>query len=119
MFLLYINDINKASTILQLILFADGTNAFLSHKDADCLVDILNTELKKLSIWLGARRLSLNIKKKKTKFIVFKPSQKRSSVNIQLLTNGFKVDQVKETVFLGVMLDENLNWKSEISYVAN
>ena len=30
-----------------------------------------------------------------------------------------KLDQVKETVFLGVMLNENLNWKSEISYVAN
>ena len=43
-FLLYINDINNASTILHLILFADNTNAFLSHKDADCLVDILNTE---------------------------------------------------------------------------
>ena len=56
---------------------------------------------------------------KKTKFIVFKPSQKRSSVNIQLLINGHKLDQVKETVFLGVMLDENLNWKSEISNVAS
>ena len=47
-FLLYINDINNASTTLQLILFADDTNAFLSHKDADCLVDILNTELNQL-----------------------------------------------------------------------
>ena len=116
-FLLYINDINNASSILQLILFADDTNAFLSHKDTDCLVDILNNELNRLSIWLGANRLSLNIKK--TKFMVFKPSQKRSSVKIQLLINGHKLDQVKETIFLGVMLDENLNWKSEISHVAN
>ena len=50
-FLLYIND--KNNSYLQLILFADDTNAFLSHKDADCLVDILNTELNKLSTWLG------------------------------------------------------------------
>ena len=56
---------------------------------------------------------------KKTKFIVFKPSQKRSSVNIQLLINGHKLDQIKETVFLREMLDENLNWKSEISCEAN
>ena len=40
-FWLYINDVNNASTILQLILLADDTNAFLSHKDADCLVDIV------------------------------------------------------------------------------
>ena len=62
-FLLYINDINNASKILQLILFADDTNVFLSHKDADCLANILNTELNKLSIWFRANKLSLNLKK--------------------------------------------------------
>ena len=51
--------------------------------------------------------------------MVFKPSQKRTSHDIQLLMNNYKLDQVKETVFLGVILDENLNWKSEISHVAN
>ena len=116
-FLLYINDINNASKILQLILFADDTNVFLSHKDADCLANILNTELNKLSIWFRANKLSLNLKK--TKFMVFKPSQKRKSHDIQLLIKDFKLDQVKETIFLGVILDENLNWKSEISHAAN
>ena len=116
-FLLYINDINNASKILQLILFADDTNVFLSHKDADCLANILNTELNKLSIWFRANKLSLNLKK--TKFMVFKPSQKRKSHDIQLFINDYKLDQVKETIFLGVILDENLNWKSEISHVAN
>ena len=67
---IYIDDVNIASTILQLILFADD---FFSHKDAGCLVDILNTESNKLSIWLSANRFSLNIRK--YKFMVFKPSQ--------------------------------------------
>ena len=116
-FLLYINDINNISKILQLILFADDTNVFLSHKDADCLANILNTELNKLSIWFRAYKLSLNLKK--TKFMLFKPSQKRLSQSIQLLINDYKLDQVKETISLGVILDENLNWMSEISHVAN
>ena len=38
--LLYINDINNASKILQLILFAYDTNVFLSHKNAECLANI-------------------------------------------------------------------------------
>ena len=70
-----------------------------------------------MSIWLRANKLSLNLEK--TKFMVFKPSQKRTSHDIQLLMNNYKLDQVKETVFLGVILDENLNWKSEISHAAN
>ena len=101
----------------KLILFADDTNVFLSHKDPDCLVNQLNTELNKLSIWFKVNKLSLNLKK--TKFMVFKPRQKRTSHNIQLLINGQQIDQAKETVFLGVVIDENLNWKSEISHVAN
>ena len=62
-FLLYINDIINTSTILQLTLFADDTNVFVSHKDKDCLTNILNAELNKLSIWFRANRLSLNLKK--------------------------------------------------------
>ena len=38
--------------------------------------------------------------------------KKRRSHDIQLLINDYKLDQVKETIFLGVILDENLNWKS-------
>ena len=48
----------------------------------------------------------------------FKQSRKRTSVKIQLLINGHKLDQVKETVFLEVIVNENLNWKAEISHVA-
>ena len=88
-FLLYINDIINTSTILQLILFADDTNVFVSHKDKDCLTNILNAELNKLSIWFRANRLSLNLKK--TKFIVFKPCQKRTNQTIQLLINSQKL----------------------------
>ena len=37
-------------------------------------------------------------KKKKNKFIVLKPCQKRTNQPIQLLINSQKIDQVKETV---------------------
>ena len=43
MFVEFLNDINSASTLLQLILLADDTNVFMSHKDPDCLVNQLTT----------------------------------------------------------------------------
>ena len=117
-FLLNINDINNASTLVQLIPFADDTNVVLSHKDPDCLVNLMNTEFNKLSLCFRVNELSLNLKKE-TKFMVFKPSQKRTSYNIQILANDQQIDQAKETVFLGVIIDEQLNFQSEISHVAN
>ena len=55
---------NQQVNNIKLILFADDTNVFVCHKDKDCLTNILNAELNKLSIWFRANRLSLNSKKK-------------------------------------------------------
>ena len=49
LFLLYINDLCDVSKALDFILFADDTNIFYSHKDQNYLMEIINTELKKLS----------------------------------------------------------------------
>ena len=46
-FLLHLNDLANVSDILNLIMFADDTNAFLSHNSLETLFDIINTELEK------------------------------------------------------------------------
>ena len=46
-FLLYINDLNNVSTLVELILFADDTNLFMSHKGPVYLAASLNSELNK------------------------------------------------------------------------
>ena len=68
-----------------LVLFADDTNLLLSHKDPNILVNTLNSELEKLSHWFKANKLSLNLKK--TKFMLFKPRQKRQNFNLQVYIN--------------------------------
>ena len=62
-------------------------------------------------------KLSLNLKK--TKFMIFKPRQKRQRFDTQLSINNQIVSQVTEILFLGVVLDENLSWKSHISHISN
>lgn len=67
--------------------------------------------------WFNINKLSLNLKK--TKCMVFKARQRRYCPNIQLKIDDRCIDQVSETVFLGVILDETLSWKSHISHIAN
>ena len=69
LFLVYMNDISRCSEILSIILFADDTNLFLSHKNLVTLKETMNRELSKIASWLSANKLSLNIKK--THFIIF------------------------------------------------
>ena len=48
LFLLYINDITNVSNKLFLLLFADDSNAFITGKNVDQLIDTMNSELSKL-----------------------------------------------------------------------
>ena len=112
LFLIYINDLCQVSNILDMILFADDTNIFYSHQDPN----FLNTELDKLSSWFQANRLSINVKK--SNFVIFKSAQNRQNLDFSFFIDNNKIDRVEEVVFLGVILDQNLNWKSHIHNVA-
>ena len=92
-------------------------SVFFSHHDPTSLTNIIQTELQKLSLWFKANKLSLNIDK--TKFMVFTPRQKRNKLNITLVIDGKQIKQTKDNIFLGVVIDEHLSWKSHISNVAN
>ena len=69
LFLLYINDLPNCSSLLHYLLFADDTSLFISGKNINDLVHMMNNELSKITDWLECNRLSLNIKK--TKFMIF------------------------------------------------
>ena len=49
----------KLSNLLKLILFADVTNVFMSHKDLNYLSDMSNLEMDKLSIWFKVNKNAL------------------------------------------------------------
>ena len=117
LFLLYINDICNVAQILEVILFADDTNVFYLHQDLHYLINTMNKEMNELSEWLKINKLTLNLEK--TKYILFKPRQKRQYMPVDLFIDGTNINQVHETSFLGVVLDENITWKLLISYIAS
>ena len=51
LFILYINDICKVSTVLKLVLFADDTNIFCSGGNLQELLGMITAELCKLKKW--------------------------------------------------------------------
>ena len=63
LFLLYINDLANVSNILFSHIFADDTNMFLTGKNPDDLIKVMNVEITKVVAWLKLNKLSLNLKK--------------------------------------------------------
>jgi Reverse transcriptase (RNA-dependent DNA polymerase) len=115
LFIIYINDIVKCSSILRLILFADDTTLFHSDKDFDRLISVTNIELEKLAEWFKANKLSLNTKK--TNFIIFGHKQQPDIAKYKLMLDGNCLERVKSAKFLGIYIDEKLNWNQHINHV--
>ena len=47
-------------------------------------------------------------------FMVFRPRQRRQTLDISIQIDNNVIECVKETVFLGVILDEHWSWKPHI-----
>ena len=108
LFLIYVNDLHKASSILKPVMFADDTNLFLSNEDLNKVFNDMNVALQKMSIWFKANKLSLN--STKTKWTLF-----HSQMIKRLITNdsamfyidNFEILRESVTKFLGNLLTKN------------
>ena len=115
LFLIYINDLSLVSEKLFSILFADDSNMFLTGKNPEALIESMNFELEKVVNWLNVNKLSLNLKK--THFIIFRRSKEHIVLSNSLKMNDVVIDMTENTKFLGVIIDQNLNFHSHITYI--
>ena len=114
-FILYINDLPRASKLTEPLLFADDTSIFFSNSNPNYLENVLNNELLNIDIWLKCNKLSINVQK--TSYVIFRPSQRKVNHNFSLSFGGQPLTQSNVTKFLGVYLDEHLTWKYHINFV--
>jgi hypothetical protein len=64
----------------------------------------MQVETNKVPEWLNINKLSINTSK--TKFILFRSYNKKQNFNITIEINKEKLKQVKNTTFLGIVIDE-------------
>ena len=123
LFLSYINDIHTSSNTFNFYFFADDTNIPYVNKNLRSLEATVNSELKKLYLWLVSNKLTLNTKQT-VNFVIFHPNQKSVDYLPQLKifdtdTNQYVSLEMKNYVkYLGILIDKNLLWKIHIDNVA-
>ena len=113
LFLIYINDIYQSSQILPFRLFADDPSILLANKNLEILEQTRNSELKRVSVWLLANKQSVNVSK--SNFLVI--SSRKIDKNIKLKINNKELKQENYTKYLGVIIDDKLNWKLYIKQI--
>ena len=125
LFIIYINDIHNATDAFKFILYADDTtlisniSKFKSTNVPNSTSQNINDELGKISNWLAVNKLSLNASK--SNYMVFHHKQKQCNPDsIPILeSNRTQIKLVKEFNFLGITINEYLDWNSHTIKIAN
>ena len=116
LFSIYINDLPKSCPKLNCIMCADDTALYSSFEnfDSNNIDSEINYELEKVNLWLKAKKLSLNVKKK-TKCMFFHKRKTLPHINLSL--NDVIIENVPKFDYLGIIIDEHLSWNSHIEMI--
>ena len=125
LFIIYINDLNHAIKSSLVHHFADDTNLFNSNSCIKSLQNQVNYDLKQLSKWLRANKISLN--SGKTEIVIFTLKNKQIAYrnekgelvpwDLKIKIDGKKIVPSSYIKYLGVIIDENLTWKYHLEQI--
>ena len=113
LFLIYVNDLPSATKFF-IKLFADDTFLCAQNKNMKVLEKDVNSELEKVFVWLASNKLTLNISK--SKYMIFTNTRKNFH-EISVKINKTPLEKCTKYKYLGIVIDEKLNWKDHIEYV--
>lgn len=118
LFLIYINDMHRATERKVVRLFADDTSISVHNDNINVLKNMAIDIFQKIYCWCVCNKMTINTDK--TNFVLFHTKNKPVPKNFQLLeTDAMPIARVNSIKYLGVVLDEKLNWHEHIKYVCN
>lgn len=115
LYLIYVNELPKISTLFNTCLFADDTTLIFESKNKNDLVNACNIGINKFYSWCCANRLSINISK--TKMMLFSNILRPSDVS-EIYMNSMKIEYASSVRFLGLMIDDKLKFNNHIKLIA-
>ena len=118
LFLLYINDLKYSLKYSTASHFADDTCLLYAARKTKSIESYLNYDLKNLSDWLHANRLSLNVTK--TKLLLFHSKNDKTDYNtMNIKIEGFRLKFSDTVKYLEITVDNNLSWDSHIGELSH
>ena len=112
LFLIYINDLHSAIKYATTRHFADDTCLLMKNKSLKKIKKYLNYDLKSLTSWLKANKISLNASK--TEILIFRHPNKPINYDVKLKLDGKRLYPSKYVKYLGILIDSQLNWSYHI-----
>ena len=117
LFLLYINDLHNCIKYSTVRHFADDTNLLLVNSSLKQLKKHINIDLRCLSTWLKANKISLNVSK--TEILIFRHVNKPINYDLRIKLDGKRLYPSNYVKYLGLLIDPHLNWSFHTKSLAS
>ena len=116
LFLIFINDFPNVSQFFKFCIFADDSTltSKFDSSDETIIRNKLETELQIVYHWLTMNKIKINYTK--SKFIIFSYGKKFTLDQIRFGENF--ISSTDSTKFLGIMIDNHLNFKSHVDMIS-
>ena len=110
LFLIYIYDLPNCLKFTKASMFADDTNMHCQADSAANIAAMINSDLNNVHQWLLSNKLTLSVEK--TDYMIIGSRQRLNQIltNPDIVMGDNKMNKVSNKTFLGVILDEQLNW---------
>ena len=106
----------RFSSLSKSIVYADDTTVIIRGNTISEAVQKANIILEQYYNFFTNNKLTLN--ESKTKYMIFAKKNKRVNTNQDIIKiNGVAIEQVKSIKFLGLIINENLNWNEHKLHV--
>ena len=115
LFTLYINDIAQILNHSKICLFADDTVIYYAHKNIEVAAEAIQQDLHEIDRWMDSNKLTINIRK--TQYMIISGHHKKfESIDIRIKDSP--LIRTKSYKYLGVKIDQNLNYSQHINNLA-
>lgn len=117
LFVIYINNISQIGLNGDLSLYADDTSLFYFGHSIDSIIPVVQADLNLVNDWFKSNLLTINTSK--TCYVIFSAKNKTIPNNIELKINNEQIQRKNKEKYLGLILDNYLNWKPHIEKIRN
>lgn len=97
-------------------LYADDTCLYYASENPKSVTETLNADLLIIDAWLKRNKLALNVKK--CEFLMIGTTRRLKSAEVpDVLIQNVPISRVTHCKYLGVLIDEHLDWVKHIEYL--
>ena len=116
LFVIYINDLSSCLSKCKTSLYADDTCLYYASENPKSVTETLNADLLIIDAWLKRNKLALNVKK--CEFLMIGTTRRLKSAEVpDVLIQNVPISRVTHCKYLGVLIDEHLDWVKHIEYL--